>query len=120
MSRWWWTCRPHQVAVPVPLIAFQKEPDMQAILKDRQVASSDDIVSVGGYEYFPPASVRREWLEKSPKTPHDLECPHGVQFYDVIVDGERHVRNAWSYESPMPRMEAVRDRFGFWEDVVVR
>jgi len=63
------------------------------------------------------APVRLEWLEKSAKTAHDLECPHGVQFYDVIVDGERHLRNAWSYEAPQPKMEAVRDRFGFWEDV---
>ena len=73
---------------------------MKAVLKDHEIAASDDIVSVGGYEYFPPSTVRLEWLEKSPKTPHDLECPHGVQFYDVVIDGERHVRNAWSYESP--------------------
>jgi uncharacterized protein (DUF427 family) len=93
---------------------------MKAILKGHEIAASDDIVSVGGYEYFPPSAVRLEWLEKSPKTPHDLECPHGVQFYDVVVDGERHVRNAWSYESPKPKMEPVRDRFGFWEDVELR
>ena len=35
-------------------------------------------------------------------------------------ESQRHVRNAWSYESPQPKMEPVRDRFGFWEDVVVR
>jgi uncharacterized protein (DUF427 family) len=92
---------------------------MKAILKDREIAASDDIVSVGGYEYFPPNTVRRELLEKSPKTADDLKCPHGVQFYDVVVDGERHVRNAWSYEAPQPKMEPVRDRFGFWEDVRV-
>jgi uncharacterized protein (DUF427 family) len=103
-----------------PDISPLKEQAMKAILKDHQIAASDDIVSVGGYEYFPPASVRREWLEKAPKTEHDLECPHGVQFYDVVINGERHVRNAWSYESPQPKMEPVRDRFGFWEDVEVR
>ncbi len=92
---------------------------MKAILKGHQIAASDDVVSVGGYEYFPTSSVRLEWLEKAPKTAHDLECPHGVQFYDVVIDGVRHARNAWSYEAPRPKMEAVRDRFGFWEDVVV-
>jgi uncharacterized protein (DUF427 family) len=94
--------------------------DMKAVLDGREVAASDDIVSVGGYEYFPPSAVRLEWLAKSPRTPHDLECPHGVQFYDVVIEGVRHVRNAWSYESPQPKMEPVRDRFGFWEDVEVR
>jgi len=42
-----------------------------------------------------------------------------VQFYDVVVDGKRHLRAAWSYESPRPEMEPVRDRFGFWQDVEV-
>ena len=92
---------------------------MKAILQDHEIASSDDIVSVGGYEYFPPSAVRLDWLEKSPRTPHDLECPHGVQFYDVVVDGVRHVRAAWSYESPRPAMQEVGGRFGFWEDVQV-
>ena len=40
---------------------------MKAILKDREIAASDDIVSVGGYEYFPPSAVRLEWLEKAPR-----------------------------------------------------
>ena len=92
---------------------------MKAILDGQQIAASDDIVETGGYHYFPPTSVRTEWMQKSPKTEHDLECPHGVQFYDVVVDGVRHARNAWVYKSPQPKMAAVRDRFGFWEDVQV-
>ena len=59
------------------------------------------------------------WLEKAPRTAKDLECPHGVQFYDVVIDGERHPRNAWIYERPQPAMQAVTDRVGFWEDVKV-
>lgn len=92
---------------------------MKAILRDHEIAASDDIVEVGGYHYFPPSTVRREWLQKTEKTADDLRCPHGVQFYDVVIDGVRHARNAWSYELPQPKMEAVRDRFGFWEDVQV-
>ena len=93
---------------------------MKATLGNKTVAESDDIVEVGGYHYFPNAAVRLEWLERAPKTPRDLECPHGVQFYDVVIDGERHVRNAWSYEAPQPKMAQVGGRFGFWEDVEVR
>jgi uncharacterized protein (DUF427 family) len=93
---------------------------MQAVLKGHVIADSDDIVESGGYHYFPSSATRLEWLEKAPKTDHDLECPHGVQFYDVTIDGERHGRAAWSYESPLPKMEQVRGRFGFWEDVRVR
>ncbi|MGE0418982.1 MAG: DUF427 domain-containing protein [Acetobacteraceae bacterium] len=92
---------------------------MKATLQERVIADSDDIVEVGGYAYFPPAAVHVEWLEKSPKTENDLKCPHGVQFYDVVVDGRRAVRAAWSYEDPRPAMAQVGGRFGFWEDVTV-
>jgi uncharacterized protein (DUF427 family) len=92
---------------------------MKATLGERVLAESDDIVEVDGYAYFPSTAVRREWLEASPKTASDRECPHGVQFYDVVVDGARHPRAAWSYEDPRGGMERVARRFGFWEDVEV-
>jgi uncharacterized protein (DUF427 family) len=92
---------------------------MQARLDDHIIAESDDIVESGGYHYFPAATVRMEWLHKAPKTESDRACPHGVQFYDVVIDGVRHDRAAWSYEAPRPAMQAVGGRFGFWEDVKV-
>jgi uncharacterized protein (DUF427 family) len=93
---------------------------MQAVVNDKIIAESDDIVENGGYRYFPSSAVRMEWLEKAPKTASDHECPHGVQFYDVVLDGVRHDRAAWSYESPRPAMQSVGGRFGFWKDVAVR
>jgi len=60
-----------------------------------------------------------DWLEKTAKTERDRACPHGFQFYDVVVDGKRHIRAAWSYEKPQPEMVQVCGRFGFWEDVEV-
>jgi uncharacterized protein (DUF427 family) len=92
---------------------------MKAQIDNQVIADSDDIVERGGYQYFPAGAVRLDWLEKASKTPRDLECPHGVQFYDVVVDGVRHARNAWCYESPRPEMAQVGHRFGFWHDVKV-
>ncbi len=92
---------------------------MKATLNGHVIAESADIVETGGYAYFPAASVRLEWLEKSPKTAADRACPHGVQFFDVVIDGARHERAAWSYEAPRPSMQSVGGRFGFWEDVAV-
>ena len=92
---------------------------MKAIVDNHVVADSDDIVTTGGYEYFPKSSVRLDWLEKAPKTARDLECPHGVQFYDVVVDGTRHPRAAWIYEAPRETMRQLTERVGFWEDVKV-
>jgi len=53
----------------------------------------------------------------APKTKSDLECPHGVQFYDVAAGSERSARAAWSYEAPKSSMMKVDHWFGFWEDV---
>lgn len=92
---------------------------MKATVDGQVIAESNDIVACKGYDYFPPAAVKLQWLEKTPKTPSDLECPHGVQFYDVVIDGMRHDRAAWSYEAPRPEMAQIKDRFGFWQDVKV-
>jgi uncharacterized protein (DUF427 family) len=97
-----------------------EDPTMKAILNGNVIAESDDIVEAAGYQYFPPAAVRTEWLERAEKTEKDRECPHGVQFYDVVIDGVRHPRAAWSYEAPRPAMAQVTHRFGFWQDVEVR
>ncbi len=93
---------------------------MRATVDGRVVAQSDDVVECKGYQYFPRTAVRLDWLEKADKTADDHACPHGVQFYDVIVQGTRHPRAAWSYEAPRPEMAQVDGRFGFWQDVEVK
>jgi len=92
---------------------------MKATLDGQVIAESNDTVSVRGYDYFPLADARLDLLEKAPRTPKDLECPHDVQFYDVVVGGKRHARNAWIYEAPQPRISQVAGRVGFWKDVKV-
>lgn len=92
---------------------------MKAILDGNVIAESDDIVDSGGCAYFPSTATHLEWLEKAAKTESDHACPHGVQFYDAVLDGKRHERAAWSYERPQPKMQQVGGRFGFWKDVKV-
>jgi len=92
---------------------------MKATVEENVIAESEDIVECKGYQYFPAASVRMEWLEKTERTESDRACPHSVQFYDVVIDTVRHERAAWSYEAPRPAMQQVAHRFGFWKDVTV-
>ncbi|MGH6952795.1 MAG: DUF427 domain-containing protein [Alphaproteobacteria bacterium] len=92
---------------------------MKAILEGHVIAESDDIVECDGYQYFPRSAVRMAWLETARQTESDRACPHGVQFYDVVIDGARHERAAWSYEAPRAAMKRLTGRFGFWEDVEV-
>jgi uncharacterized protein (DUF427 family) len=83
------------------------------------LADSARTREIGGYHYFPRDDVRMELLRAVPKTPHDLECPHGVQFYDVVHGAECSERAAWSYEAPRETMQAVDHWIGFWRDVIV-
>ena len=92
---------------------------MKATVDGKVIADSPDIVDDSGYQYFPREAVRMEWLQKAEKTASDLKCPHGVQFYDVVVDGKRHARAAWSYEAPKPSKAAIDHCMGFWEGVQV-
>ena len=84
------------------------------------IASSDKTLDVGGYIYFPRESVKMDLLKIAPKTASDLECPHGVQFYDVVENGKTSPRAAWSYLSPQPKMKPVDHWIGFWEDVEIK
>jgi uncharacterized protein (DUF427 family) len=83
------------------------------------LAESDDTQEVKGYHYFPRDAVRLDLLQAVPKTPRDLECPHGVQFFDVVDDGEVAERAAWTYEAPQPSMASVDHWIGFWHEIAV-
>ena len=92
---------------------------MKATVDGKVIAESSDVIDNDGYQYFPRSAVHMEWLDKAEKTASDLRCPHGVQFYDVVVDGKRHPRAAWSYEAPKPSKAAIDHRVCFWQDVSV-
>jgi uncharacterized protein (DUF427 family) len=92
---------------------------MKAVVDNHVVAESDAVIENSGYQYFPPSGVKMNCLEKTPRTASDLECPHAVQFYDVVIDGVRHARNAWVYEAPLPAKKQIANFVGFWKDVKI-
>jgi uncharacterized protein (DUF427 family) len=92
---------------------------MKAIWHGQVIAESDRTREVGGYQYFPREAVRMDLLKATPKTESDLECPHGVQFYDVAENCTRSERAAWSYLAPRASMKQVDHWVSFWEDVAI-
>jgi uncharacterized protein (DUF427 family) len=93
---------------------------MKAIWHGQVIADSDRTLEVHGYRYFPRDAVRMDLLQMAAKNESDLECPHGVQFYDVVEGAQRSERAAWSYEAPRPSMKQVDHWVGFWDDVEVQ
>jgi uncharacterized protein (DUF427 family) len=92
---------------------------MKATWKGRTIADSAETIEVDGYHYFPREAVRMDMLEIADKTKSDLECPHGVQFYDVKDCCGRSARAAWSYEKPRSGMKKVDHWVSFWNDVEI-
>jgi uncharacterized protein (DUF427 family) len=90
---------------------------MKATWHGHVLADSDSTVELNGYQYFPPDSVRMEFLEAAPRTEADHRCPHGVQFFN-LSDGTHHSdRGAWAYQAPRASYAHVAQWVGFWNDV---
>ncbi len=92
---------------------------MKASWNGKVIAESEETIEVGGYRYFPRSAVRMELLRLAPRTARDLECPHGVQFYDLVDGATRGERLAWSYEAPRASRRQVDHWIGFWRDVTL-
>jgi uncharacterized protein (DUF427 family) len=73
---------------------------------------------VEGNLYFPPDSVRREWLRESDTR---TRCPWKgeAHYYDVLVDGVTNLGAAWYYPDPKPAAANIKDRLAFWRGVQV-
>src|SRR5437762_11389921 len=52
---------------------------MKATWHGQVIAESDRTIELDGYHYFPPTSVRMEFLQSAPKTEGDYRCPHSVR-----------------------------------------
>ncbi len=92
---------------------------MKAHWQGHLIAETDAPRELHGYQYFPRSDVRMEFLTAAARTPADLRCPHGVQFFDLADPGHRSERAAWSYQSPQPSFAQVDHWIGFWNDVEI-
>jgi uncharacterized protein (DUF427 family) len=91
---------------------------MRAIWNGKVLAESQRYESVEGNVYFPPQSVRREYLrESSTRT----VCPwKGVaHYYSLEVDGKSNPDAAWYYPEPKSAASKIRDHVAFWRGVTI-
>jgi len=91
---------------------------IRAIWNGTVLAEAPRTVRVEGNHYFPPESVRREYLvDSSTKS----VCPwKGVARYrTVVVDGQANTDAAWYYPRPSPLARRIKDHVAFWNGVHV-
>lgn len=91
---------------------------MKATWNGVVVAESDDTVLVEGNHYFPESALKREYVTFSN---HKTSCPWKgeASYYSLLVNGELNTDAAWTYRSPKPEAENIRDRVAFWKGVMV-
>lgn len=92
---------------------------VQAVFHDTVVAESADTVVVEGNHYFPPDSVRAEFLRPSATR---TVCPWKglASYYDVEVDGVAVANAGWSYPRPSFLARRIKGHVAFWNGVEVR
>ena len=86
-------------------------------------ASAEDVIHIEGNVYFPPSSVKQEFLQDSP-TPYTCPWKGECQYYTVNVDGQAYPDRAWAYPHPYESgIERVGKDFSgyvaFWKEVQV-
>lgn len=91
---------------------------MKAIWDGVVLADSDETIIVEGNHYFPPDSVRREFLE-----PSDMRTACSwkgeASYYDIVVDGKHNPNGAWYYPEPSEQARQMKDYVAFWHGVTV-
>jgi uncharacterized protein (DUF427 family) len=77
------------------------------------IAESDKTVVVEGNHYFPPESIRKEFLQRSSRT---SRCPwKGIaRYYSLVVDGKTNEDAAWYYPEPSTAAVNIKDYVAFW------
>lgn len=83
------------------------------------IAESDKCVVVEGNQYFPPDSVRKEYLQPVDET---TLCgwKGTANYYDIIVNGKRNPGAAWYYADPKPAAAEIKGCVAFWKGVRIK
>ena len=82
------------------------------------IAESDHCIAVEGNAYFPPDSIKKDFLTSST---HTSMCPWKgeASYMNVMVDGKSIANVAWVYRAPKAAATPIKDYVAFWKGVEV-
>ncbi|MBE9586468.1 DUF427 domain-containing protein [Mucilaginibacter sp. JRF] len=91
---------------------------MKATWNDQVIAESDATIVIENNHYFPPESVKQEYLQGSDT---HTTCPwKGLASYHTIsVDGRENKDAAWYYPDPKDAAAEIKGYIAFWKGVKV-
>jgi uncharacterized protein (DUF427 family) len=91
----------------------------KAVWRGKVIAESDETIEIEGNQYFPPNSVKSEYLRES--TYHST-CPWKgeASYYDIEVEGEINKDAAWYYPEPKEAATYIKNYVAFWKEVEIK
>ena len=91
---------------------------MKAIMNGTIIAESGETIVIENSHYFPPDSIKREFLREST---HRSTCPWKgeAHYYDVVVEGKESRNAAWYYPQPKEAAKEIAGYVAFWKRVEV-
>ncbi len=92
---------------------------MKAVWEGEVIAESENVVVVEGNHYFPPESVRKDYLKPSSTT---TVCPWKgtASYYTVVIEGKENQDAAWYYPDPKEAAAEIKDHVAFWHGIKVQ
>jgi uncharacterized protein (DUF427 family) len=91
---------------------------MKAVWENQLLAESDRTVVIEGNHYFPPESVKREYLAPS-ETRTTCHWKGVASYYHVRVEGKSNPDAAWYYPEPKKAAASIKDHVAFWRGVTI-
>ena len=89
---------------------------IRAVWNGAVIADAANTVQLEGNDYFPPESVRLEFLSDSATT---TVCPWKgtARYYTVTVGDQVNPDAAWFYPDPSARAQQIGNHVAFWKGV---
>ena len=91
---------------------------MKAIYNGKIIAESNKTINIEGNKYFPPESVKKEFLSGS-ETQTVCHWKGTASYFDVVVDGQTNQDAAWYYPEPSGLADKIKNYVAFWRGVEV-
>lgn len=91
---------------------------MKAIWNNKIIAESNDTIVIENNHYFPPNSVKKEYLKESGT--HTI-CPWKgtASYYTLKVDGKENTDAAWYYPEAKNAAKEIENYVAFWRGVQI-
>lgn len=90
----------------------------KALWNETVIAQSEATIVVEGNHYFPPDSVKHDYLRES-DTRTRCSWKGTASYYSIEVAGKRNKDAAWFYPDPKEDAAQIRNYVAFWRGVQI-